>query len=220
MPRHSQKSFFILLSIIFVATAFARTDSTKSTKTLSDWGTVFFGFSNTMGEIYGVEGYVWGFDLGMLVYPAKHKNKSQAILLGLGGAWIDNNINVIVYSDPNGPNHAGFPIALRYGGVRAGYVAFADRIVHPSFDVLIAAGSLSLAVPKNYFERHKDVLEEKTQAVFVIEPRINAEIMLTKQKKIGLGAGYRFVNGIAVPWFSNRDLSHFGFHGLFKIGSF
>ncbi len=182
---------------------------------LSDRMPVYFGIYNTMGTIYDADGYLWGFDIGTY-YPEK---SHHTLIVKLSGTWIDNNIDVIV--DTNNRRIATtFPLQLRYGGVKIGYTPFGLSSIQPSFDLFLAGGDLSLSVNKLYYQANKDIIEKRRNPLIIIEPQLYVDILLTDFIKVGLGISYRNVFNVNVPWITKKDLSGFGFHGLFKIGKF
>lgn len=166
-------------------------------------GGAFFGLGTAMGSVHDQEAYFWRFDFGTLVYPSPSSNRSHALVVDFAGSWLDNTVTV---SDGEPPR---IPISMRYGGIALGYAAFTDAIVHPSVQLLGAAGQLSLADPRG-----------RATSIVVVEPMIDAQVQLTDWMKMGLGVSHRFVSGVDVGWSSNREVTGLAFHGLLRLGQF
>ena len=134
-------------------------DTTWINKTLSDFGKVYFGISNEMGDFHSQESYFWGFDLGLYLHPFKNRMKSTEFKIGLGGSWLDNSVNVDLQVNNN---NLSYPLNLKYGGIRLGMLFFTDKLFIPSFDVLIASGDLRYQVSDTMFNTYRNEIKKLT----------------------------------------------------------
>lgn len=209
-----QKIIFIVFVIMFYHQASFAQGSNDSwyNKTLADFGNIYFGISNEMGDFLGSESYFWGFDLGLYLYPFKGNMKNTAIKIGLGGAWLDNSISRDLQTNER---YLSYPINLKLGGIRTGLIFYSDKLFVPSFDILIASGNLSYQIPENVFNSYKDDVQKQTVPIYILMPKLNLEIKITENIKFGWGLSYRIVKGIDVPWANNTDASNIGYHGTF-----
>lgn len=96
-------------------------------------------------------------------------------------------------------------INLKSNGFTFGYSPLAHRTLHPIFNLYAARGKLS----GNEITNHK---------VMIWQPSMDIEINVLRWFKIGVNAGYRFVNNSIVPDANDEYLSG-PFAGIkFKFG--
>lgn len=209
----------LIICICFFVVFAEKSDSTKwYRKTISDFQTCYFGFSNEMGDIHKSESNFWGFDLGVLLSKKPKGEMNTAIIVGLGGSWLDNSIVEDLYI--NDSTYLSYPLHMKFGGIRLGVQFLNNSMFQPSFDVLVAAGDIQYKIPDNTFKNYKVYVGERIDAVGVIMPKINFDIKIFKYLKFGWGLSYRFVIGTDEPWTSDSKASDFGYHGIFKVGNF
>jgi len=201
---------FLLLPGIYIHAQ--QNDSAWIKKSLSDFGNVYIGISNEMGDFLEAESYFWGFDLGMYLYPFKKSMKNTGVKIGLGAAWLDNSISLEI---PVSDRKLICPVNIKYGGIRTGMLFFTDALIIPSFDVLVASGDLRLQIPDSLYTHYKEQLDKQTVPVYIIMPKINLEIKITSSLKFGWGFSYRYVENINIPWINNTKTGNFGYHGTF-----
>jgi hypothetical protein len=207
-----KKAFLILFIVTFYFNLSAQqTDTSWFRKSLSDFGPVYMGISNEMGDFHKTESYFWGFDLGFYLKPFKN-SKNTHIKIGLASEWLDNSIMLDLQTSSR---LLSYPVNLKFGGIKLGMLFFTDRLFVPSFDVLIASGDLRYQVPENVYATYANDIEKQTESIYIIAPKINLEVKLTQSLKFGWGFSYRYVQGIDVPWSSNVLASDFGYHGTF-----
>ena len=212
------KKIILTISVIIICKQLIaqQNDTSWYKKSMSDFSTIYFGISNEMGTFHDAESYFWGFDMGLYFHPFNNSMKSSAIKIGLGGAWLDNSVNIDFQTSNK---YISYPINIKYGGLRVGILFFTDALFIPSFDILFASGDLRYQIPDNVFNLYKNELVNKDVPLYIIMPKLNFEIRLTKNLKFGWGFSYKFVSGINVPWSNNAAVSNFGYHGTF-IGVF
>jgi hypothetical protein len=87
-----------------------------------------------------------------------------------------------------------------YGGLYLEYVCSnAKNLIYGSADLLIGGGRLE--VDRFTGGAHRD-------SVFIVEPGLNVMINITQRFMFGVGASYRFVEGVDVPGLSDNRLSN------------
>jgi len=169
------------------------------------------GISHEMGDFHESESYFWGFDLGLYLKPFKNSQNTQ-IKLGIAAEWLDNSITLDLQTSNR---LLSYPANLKFGGLKLGMLFLTDHLIIPSFDVLLASGDFRYQVPESVYENYKNEIGNQTETIFIVMPKINLELKLTKNLKFGWGLSYRFVQGIDVPWSSNKSASNYGIHGTF-----
>ncbi len=105
-----------------------------------------------------------------------------------------------------------------YGGLELEYITRPSRLVHATFYTLIGGGRVSY---KSEQSQGGAVLRQRLDSdVFVLEPALNVELNITSWFRIGLGGGYRFVDGSDLPRLNDASLSGGVGTLTFKFGSF
>lgn len=213
MKLKTMRMTFLIISIFTFSSNLSgqQTDTSWYKKSLSDFGSIYMGISNEMGDFHKTESYFWGFDLGLYLKPFKNSQNTY-IKIGLASEWLDNSIMVDLQTLDR---LLSYPLNLKFGGLKLGMLFLTDRLFIPSFDVLLASGDLRYQVPENVYNTYKNEIGKQTESIFIIMPRINLELKLTKNLKFGWVFSYRYVQGIDVPWSSNKSASDFGYHGTF-----
>ncbi len=116
------------------------------------------------------------------------------LTIGWGGYKSQNNIHT---DDLN--------YYMKWNGPVLTYAPHSYKAIHPIFSVMIANGRIE---PSNAsFDR-----------VVVAQPSIGAELNLLRWCHVNFNVGYRMVNGVNLPKYTDSDFS--GFHGEagLKIG--
>ncbi len=98
-------------------------------------------------------------------------------LLGLEGYWLANDVS--------GPG-INPDVAMKYGGLTLEYLIRPQNLVHFSFSLLNALGS----VVYDYDVTRND------DTYWVVEPAFNVYMKMTKYIRLGFGAGYRWVSDV------------------------
>jgi len=156
-----------------------------------------------------------------------------ALQTSIRGAWvIDHNIalgfagygfinNLEKTNDIN-----EYYLGGGYGGFYFEPIILPNSPIHVSFPILIGGGGIS-TIPSNYmeFDPGFDFLYQY-DVFFVFEPGVDLEINMVKFFRIGLGASYRFTNGVLLTYpVSNNTvpknvLDGFNFYMNLKFGKF
>lgn len=150
-------------------------------------------------------------------------NGSGGILLGGKGAWIiDRTIGIggggyILVSnvsaqlaDSSGQRR----MMLSYGGVVFEYTMAPDRLVHPTFEVLVGGGAIGHEQDPFYNPR------PRLDGFFILEPGVTLNFNATSFFRIEAGASYRIVQGLSSALSTNSDLSGMTANLALKFGSF
>jgi hypothetical protein len=163
----------------------------------------------------------WG---GPIVQLSTVRNRGAVFVGGRGGWLVDGRFTL---------GGAGFGLANRvsappaverpgeeldldmgYGGLWLEYTARPVRLLHVSFGALVGGGGLSL--------RWHDggSYGSRSEAFFVTEPAVVAELNLARSVRLDLGAAYRFVVGVDMPGMSFSDVSGPSVVVAMKFGKF
>jgi hypothetical protein len=151
----------------------------------------------------------------------------DALLIGGRGGWLINHRLVLGGAGyglanriavPNGitPNDADYQLGFGYGGFWMEYIILPTRLVHASIGTLVGAGGLDYVRYRHEGEQTAD----GSDAVFVLEPVVGAEINLTKFLRLALFASYRMVSNVDLPGLVASDIRGFSAGSTFKFGWF
>lgn len=102
-----------------------------------------------------------------------------------------------------------------YGGLLLGFISNSDDLVHYELFSILGAGGVDYRVDGDY---NNDT--STGDALFVAEPGINVMLNVADFFRVGVGATYRFVQGVDLPELVNDDLSGFSAQIIFKFGAF
>lgn len=116
----------------------------------------------------------------------------RALYLGVGGYTLVNSVN----TDSGALKLKAFD--LWYLGAHADYTLFSTELFHASLSGFIGGGQVNNSAATTGSDNAN---------LFVAEPDINLEFNLTSTLELGVGIGYRFVNGSDLDKLSNSDLS-------------
>jgi hypothetical protein len=159
-----------------------------------------------------------------------------ALLIGAHGGWIVNHAYVFGlagyglasrHDTPAATRVDGDPsrIELGYGGLRLAYLVQPHRLVHLGLSTLIGAGGV-VAVAKGAYERFEGERDDEERradhadALFVLEPEVEAELNVVSFMRIALTASYRYMTLVDAPGLSSRKLSAPAGSVAFRFGVF
>ena len=83
-------------------------------------------------------------------------------------------------------------VDMKYNGVVLGYTPKAEKVIHPTFMMMMGSG-------KSY--------NNGSDNIFVVQPSAGFDINIFRWMKVGASAGYRWVNGVDTPNLSSNQLS-------------
>ena len=107
-----------------------------------------------------------------------------------------------------------------YGGLLIGFNAFPRQVVHLSFPIIIGGGSMYLTDPY-FFQNPSDSDYTVEQSGFmVVEPGANLEFNVTRFFHLGMGASYRYVQGLTMANLTDEQLLGWTINLNLKFGSF
>lgn len=109
-----------------------------------------------------------------------------------------------------------YQMTVGYGGLFLGYTQNSDNLVHYTIETMIGWGGV------NYtrFDDEEYENEYNGDAFFVLEPGINLEVNVTRFFRLGLGATYRYIQGVDYHSLGDDDLSGLSGQIVFRFGSF
>jgi hypothetical protein len=166
-----------------------------------------------------------GFGGPMMAYT--RINGDDALVMGGRGGWLINHRLVIGGGGWGVTNRVSVPagaiadpkdyqLTFGYGGLWTEYVVAPSRLVHGSVGTLIGAGGLGYHRFRNG-DSHADM---ESDAVFVLEPTVGAELNLISFMRLALFASYRLVRGVDLAELDGGDLSGFAGGAMLKFGKF
>jgi hypothetical protein len=112
-----------------------------------------------------------------------------------------------------------------YGGLLLEYTLFPQSVVHLSFPVIIGAGGTTYVSDKEYMEWDDDEWDTShevldTDAFFVIEPGVNAEVNILRFMRLHAGVSYRYTRGFEMINTSDDLMNNFTATVGLKFGKF
>jgi hypothetical protein len=153
-------------------------------------------------------------------------NDEFGVLVGGRGGWIIDHTFVIGGAGYGLVNDIeAMPSTLDwgmgYGGLELGYILRSHNLVHLSVQALIGAGGVGYRDKDHWDSWDGD--EWDGDAFFVAEPGVNVILNVIENLRMGLGASYRYVNGVdedEIDWTSDSDLSGPSMVLTLKLGIF
>lgn len=196
------KRISLILAMLFGALIVNAHQGTGNTE--EEFGTVFCkGGQAKAGWFLGLDGGysqfdkkdVWmgGISGGMII--------NHNFSIGLAGrGW--TNRNELYY--PAVTDTAGAYLEGGYGGLLLEYTLFPKSAVHVTFPVLIGGGGASYVNEDDCYDWDNDWDDDwddhhstlDSDAFFVIEPGVRAEVNLLKFMRLNAGVSYRYTSGL------------------------
>lgn len=155
----------------------------------------------------------------------------DALTLNLRGAWVINHNMALGLSGTGFFNNLDKATSNTrdylgggYGGFFFQPIIFPQWPVHISIPVVVGGGAVS-TIPYDYWDWNLPPYTQDYDVFFVVEPGIEIELNMAKFFRMGLGATYRYTNGVVMAYpngveVSTRALDGFNFHLNFKFGKF
>ena len=167
---------------------------------------------------------------GAISFGYTNIDGKDALQASIRGAWvIDHNIalgfagygfvnNLEKTSDLN-----DYYLGGGYGGFYFEPIILPNSPIHVSFPILIGGGGIS-TLPTNYWDNDFDPFYNY-DVFFVFEPGVELELNMVKFFRIGLGASYRFTNGVLLNYpidnvVPKNVLDGYNFYINLKFGKF
>jgi hypothetical protein len=189
---------------LFVLLSFLHTPLFAQEETLLKGKIESGGFGGPILKVTELNG-----DLGLLVGGKGGWIINHTFVIGGGGYGLVTNIAA---NDVNFIEKAF--LNLGYGGVVLELVPESNKLIHFSFSTLIGAGGV------NYRDRNFSINFRQWDTFFVAEPEVNLMLNVTKHFRVGLGASYRYIDGVDLNGLRDSDLSGASASMIFKFGKF
>ncbi|MFT4736177.1 MAG: hypothetical protein ACI8QD_001681 [Cyclobacteriaceae bacterium] len=159
--------------------------------------------------------------------------KSQRTILmgGYGGVLINRNymLGVAAYGLLSSPSFDGvlpdqtikeLNLYGGYAGVLIGGTLFTKELIHLSLPVMFGAGQLQVS-DQSFFTSSSDTeFTIEQSAFFVIEPSALLEFNLTRTFRLGVGASYRWTEGLDLTNVADDELMGWSGSISLKFGRF
>jgi len=204
------KQWISVLALALVAVAPLRAETTQALMNSStdDWS-FFFKPDFEASQVAKKSAQFIGAELGSAL--------GHQLYLGLGAYGLINNVNLEV---PDYQNMGAFDIW--YAGLMSDYTFSHTRLFHGSMALFLGGGQVKLSktilIPGTYTQTDLEgniitvdadvpTQEAETSNVFVAKPGLNFMLNLTENLELGLGVGYRFMNGVTSDAVANNDMS-------------
>jgi len=157
-------------------------------------------------------------------------NGEFGVLAGGRGGWLINHqisLGIAGYGLATNTQLDGFAdgkvryLDFGYGGFELEYIMANNEVIHLTVSGLIGAGGTNYRFSNDYYDGYDwDENEVNSDAFFVGEPTVNAELNVTTFFRINVGIGYRFVSGSNNNYITDSELSGVSGQIQLKFGSF
>jgi len=101
---------------------------------------------------------------------------------------------------------------LGYGGLEVGLLSRSAGDTQLGLGVLVGGGEI-----EEHFDHDRYY---RSDGFFIVEPTADMLFHFSNHVALGLGVGYRFVDGVETPRFTNDDLDGPSFNISLQVGSF
>lgn len=147
---------------------------------------------------------------------------NHTFLIGAGGYGLATKINASESAQAKYGQGEQLKLMFGYGGAVLEYVNRSNKLVHYSINTLIGAGGVVYTERDHYGYDEDDDDDHigPSDAVFVLEPGLNAELNVASFFRINAGASYRMVTGVNLEGLKNSDLSGPSVNLTLKFGLF
>lgn len=206
-----KKLFVIIFLLVFGSVAFPQEE------TLLEGGIESGGFGGPVVKFTQIKN-----EFGVLVGGYGGWLINHTVMLGAGGYGLVNRIRASDEAQEVYQSFIGRPVNIEmgYGGVVLEYINNSNSLVHFVINVLIGAGGVT------YNERYDNDWEwndnnnRPTDAFFIVEPELKAELNISTFLRVNVGGSYRFVRGINIIGLRNSDIAGPSANITFKLGKF
>ena len=121
---------------------------------------------------------------------------NHTFVLGGGGYGLATNVKT-----RTADSVLGNRLMLGYGGLELEYIASSNKLVHLSITALVGGGGVG------YQESANRMNSNASDAFFIVEPGIHANLNVSPFFRIAAGVTYRYVAGLTSKLSSNADIS-------------
>jgi hypothetical protein len=221
------KRIVLLIGLVaFTTVLFAQTTDTTGKKQNEEINTLFgpkeklvngwfIGPSSTYTKFGDKDVWMGGLSVGWVI--------THNFTIGLSGNAFCNN-NELYYnhiSDTSGANLEG-----GYGGLLLEYTLFPKSVVHLTFPLVIGGGSATYTSKYQVYEQDNHGNWEwkyktlDSDAYFVIEPGVKAEVNIVNWLRLDAGVTYRYVGDLQLMNTSSDLMNNFSATVGLKFGKF
>jgi hypothetical protein len=210
----------VVMILLFVCSVTAQEEPTtllgtsKQNMTTFYWGPEFkWHFHGS--RIQETVSPLLGGSLGMII--------NRKVILGIGG-WgkvtrttfyghYAGKVDGQIVDNP----HQKMAVGYGYGGLVLGVVCKSNRSVHATFTSVFGVGSSNEYVIENDGDHGTTF---NSPGFGIIEPMLNMEMNLTRQLRVHVGLGYRWIGARHFEQLSSGDLSGLSLQTALKIGRY
>ncbi|MDZ7724725.1 MAG: hypothetical protein U5R06_18425 [candidate division KSB1 bacterium] len=153
-------------------------------------------------------------------------NSDMGVIVGGRGGWIINHKFILggggygLTTEHNPADweptdfQTDYRLNVGYGGIFLGYTQNSDQVLHYTVETMIGWGGV------NYSRFDVEQDPDNGDSFFVLEPGVNLEVNVTSFFRVGIGATYRYIQGVDYYSITNEDLSGVSGQIIFRFGSF
>jgi hypothetical protein len=137
-------------------------------------------------------------------------------ILGLAGYGLASSITI---KDTEVATSGELNVYGGYGGVMLGAKIAPKKVFHFNIPILLGIGNLEVS-DNSYFLQGDPKFTIERSLFFVLEPRLEAEMNVTQKFRLGIGAGYRLINGTDLSYYDDQNLSMTTYQLSLKFGRY
>lgn len=104
-------------------------------------------------------------------------------------------------------------IRLDYGGVELEYIHQSDKVLHWTVHALLGKGTVKL-------RQHKPDRDVQSDAIYLLEPSLNADVNIATWFRIGFGISYRYAIDLDLAPLASSAMNGLSGTLCLKFGSF
>jgi hypothetical protein len=204
-----QKSFFLLIVLLFTSLSYAQEDEEylefNDRKNVVHG--VYLGLNTQFGEIDGEPTYQGGLKIAYVA--------NQQFEVGFSGTFFYSQQDIF-----NSDLARDEDLIGAYGGLHLEPILFSKSMVNLSFPLLIGAGAVGYVGDNFDSEDYDELTEDDVDAIFVLEPGVSMLFNISRYLQLEAGVKYRFSNKIDLDFSPVSRINGFSAGVGVKIGVF
>ena len=205
----NQKTIFILLLTLVPFLVLGQNDSDEA-KSIFSGGSEIKGFGAFEMKLTPIA------DKTSLFIGAKGGvNVNKYFMLGLAGYGLASGTDIPGEIPPKDLRLNG-----GYGGLLVGFNIFPREVVHLSIPIVFGAGKMYLTDPTFFSGNSDSDYTIENSSFMVVEPGANLVFNVTSFFRLGMGASYRYVQGLSLTNLTDEQLLGWAINLNLKFGSF
>lgn len=143
---------------------------------------------------------------------------NHTFMIGLGGYGLTSQLSLP--DAPKSPDGRAPGLSVGYGGLMLEYTHNSHKLLHFNGNVFVGAGGAGYTWTNSSLDNSSGSDFWGSDAFFVAELGINAELNVASFARVSIGGSYRLVSGLSLAGLDNKELSGPAGNINFKFGKF